>query len=391
MSNQDKVFIESINNNNIKKVKELLAINFDLLYTRDNYALRWASYYNYTELTLFLIQQNKNIDFYLQKLVLFNSARNNNFEIFKSIYDPNIFDLYTIEYNHTNILLTLIDNNKKNTDIEFVDFILNSIKEKIDKFYIRDILDISFEFADIDIIEVFIKNDLIHLFDINKPLEDFFDNKIIYRQPELAVKFIQMLEKYFDLYKSEYKFYIFLISAIENYLKDCYLYIIKNYDLNKIPKNFLSHVINGILRTDDVLTLKLFNDQNFIEDYDFTNKIAVNLIFEGQYEGLFYIIENFDLSEELKQSILKNSLQYRTEDLFSILLSIINTDLSFDNCFLVREIIKRWKNDSKDYHILNVLLNDKNISSYINNSWIEKNISEDKIDFIKIENNSKRF
>lgn len=386
MSNQLKEFMDAVKNNDLVTLQDLEREHISLE-SKNNYALRWASYYNHTDMVLYLLDNIPNIKFAMLKLVLFNSANNNNFTIFKKVYNPKIFDLYTAEYNHTNILLTLIDNNLMNSDIEFLVFILNEIKDKIDKSYIRDTLEIAFEFVDINIIEAFIKNNLFHLFDINKPFEDFFDNKIIHREPYLAVEFIKMLEKYFDLYKSEYKFYIFLISAFNNNLRECYEYIFENYDINKISNSFMSHIINGILNSENLLLINNLDNFDFLSNKSFMNKTVNILIFEAKHNGLFYLIENFDLEEDIKIDIIKQAFLYRKKELFSVLFNILDIDWSFDNCFLLEKLMNNWKNDKTDWWLLKNFLKNDEIKSYINNDWIETNIPKSKIELIKIEHN----
>jgi hypothetical protein len=388
MDKLEEQFLKAITDNDIKTVKIIIENSKIKPDIKNNYALRWASYYNYTDLVFYLLDLNLNLDAEIKKYILFSSAHNNNFILFKKIYNKKDFDLLKIEYKNTNILLTLIDKNP-NCNKDFIYFILEEIKHNINRSYIRDTFEIAFENGHIDILDVLIEFNLQNI--SNKPLEDFFEESATRVDPSLPLKFFKMIEKHFDLNNSKLRFYYFLINAILQEHNECIHYIFKNYNVNDIPKNLTKILINSILRSENISLLKYINNLSFLNNEEFLKSTINELIFEDQISSITYILEHYDIPKYISEFTLSKSLEFRSYDLIFILFKIINTDYSFDNLYLIRKLMEIWSNDKEQQLILNILLNKKEINNKLNISWIEDNIIETKKEFFKLEYNIKRF
>ena len=87
-------FKEAIINNDLESLKEIVTRNNINLTVDNNYALRWATKYNYHDMINFLLDNINDINYYIKKYILFKSAENNNFELFKRIYNSHVFYLH---------------------------------------------------------------------------------------------------------------------------------------------------------------------------------------------------------------------------------------------------------------------------------------------------------
>lgn len=384
-------FKEAVINNDLKSLKEIVKKENINLTIENNYALRWATKYDYLDMTLFLLNNINDIDYSIKKYILFKSAENNNFDLFKIIYNSYDFCLFKEEYNHSNILLTNI-NYKKNINKEFISFILNEIRDKINSHYLRDSYDIAFNNCNLELLDIFFEYKIHEIVKINKSIEDFFTNDIAVYNPDIAVGFIKILEKHFDLENSRIRYYTLIINCVKNNIVQGALYLIKKYNMNNIPESALSVLIQNILVNENIYLMQYFKNTNILKSQQFIKDICQDLSFQSSTDGILYIIENLNLEESTKIKILKQCLKYKSIDTIFLIISNINIDLSFDNLFLIRKIFEKWNPTSDfDKWFLNYLLNDNNVYSKISTQWIEDNIPKDKIELILMEYKVRKF
>lgn len=384
-------FKNSVIINDLKSLKEIVKKENINLTIENNYALRWATKYNHHDMVLFLLDNINDIDYSIKKYILFKSAENNNFDLFKIIYNSHDFCLLKEEYNNNNILLTYI-NCKKNINKEFVSFIFNEIGDKITPNYLRDSYYIAFENCDFELLDVFFEYKIHEIIKSRISIEEFFNNDIAIYNPNISISFIKIIEKHFDLEKSHIRYYTLIINCLENNIIEGALYLIKKYNINKIPKSSLSVLIQSILSTENVHLIEYFKDFDILKSQKFIQDICEDLFLQSSIDGILYIIENLNLEEDTKIKILKQCLKYKSIDTVSLIIPNINIDLSFDNLFLIRKIFEEW-NPISEFNkcFLHYLLNDDNVYSKINTQWIEDNIPKDKIEIILIEYKVRKF
>lgn len=385
---------EYVNNNDLNSLKKIVEKEKIDLTIENNYALRWATKYNYHDMIFYLLDNINNLNYHIKKYILFKSAENNNFELFKKIYNSHKFELFEEEFNHTNILLTHINYQKlsmNNINREFVCFILNEIGNKINTSYLRDSYNIAFENCNLTLLDIFFEYKLNNIVKIDNSIEDFFSNERVINNPKIAVDFIKILEKHFNLETSRIRYYTLIINCVKNNIIEGALYLINKYSKN-IPESALSVLITEILRTENIQLMRYYKDSNILKSQNFIKDIIGNLSFESATDGIIYIVENLYLEEETKKDILFKCLKYKSIETMSLLLPVINIDLSFDNLILIKKIFSQWQLVNEfDQWFLNYLLNDDNVYNKINDNWIKENIPESKRELVLIEYKVRKF
>tara|TARA_B100000073_G_scaffold347069_2_gene360228 strand:+ start:359 stop:1540 length:1182 start_codon:yes stop_codon:yes gene_type:complete len=387
-------FKEAVINNDLSSLKEIVdKYNIELT-IENNYALRWASKYNYHDMINFLLDNINDIDYSIKKYILFKSAENNNFELFKRIYNSHYFCLFEEEYNHNNILLTVLDNqvsiNTFNKD--FICFILDEIGDKINKNYLRDSYEIAFKSCNLDLLDIFFEYKLTDIIKINQPIESFFYNDKLTLSPEISLNFLKILEKYFDLEKSTIRYYTLMIQCVENNLIDSFLYLAQKYNINKIPESSALILLQEILLVEETKLIKYFDLNKILKTETIIKEIFNQLLFNGATDSIIYLIDNLDLKDDIKKYILLNSFKYKSIETISLIIPIIDLDLSFDNLALIKEIFSKWSSlDDFDQYFLNYLLNDDKVYNSISDQWIKENIPKSKRELFLIEYKVRKF
>ena len=387
-------FKEAVINNDLSSLKKIVdKYNIELT-IENNYALRWASKYNYNEMINFLLDNINDIDYSIKKYILFKSAENNNFELFKRIYNSHYFCLFEEEYNHNNILLTVLDNqvfiNTFNKD--FICFILDEIGDKINKNYLRDSYEIAFKSCNLDLLDIFFEYKLTDIIKINQPIESFFYNDKLTLSPKISLNFLKILEKYFDLEKSTIRYYTLMIQCVENNLIDSFLYLAQKYNINKIPESSALILLQEILLVEETKLIKYFDLNKILKTETIIKEIFNQLLFNGATDSIIYLIDNLDLKDDIKKYILLNSFKYKSIETISLIIPIIDLDLSFDNLALIKEIFSKWSSlDDFDQYFLNYLLNDDKVYNSISDQWIKENIPKSKRELFLIEYKVRKF
>ncbi len=387
-------FKEAVINNDLSSLKKIVdKYNIELT-IENNYALRWASKYNYHGMINFLLDNINDIDYSIKKYILFKSAENNNFELFKRIYNSHYFCLFEEEYNHNNILLTVLDNqvsiNTFNKD--FICFILDEIGDKINKNYLRDSYEIAFKSCNLDLLDIFFEYKLTDIIKINQPIESFFYNDKLTLSPEISLNFLKILEKYFDLEKSTIRYYTLMIQCVENNLIDSFLYLAQKYNINKIPESSALILLQEILLVEETKLIKYFDLNKILKTETIIKEIFNQLLFNGATDSIIYLIDNLDLKDDIKKYILLNSFKYKSIETISLIIPIIDLDLSFDNLALIKEIFSKWSSlDDFDQYFLNYLLNDDKVYNSISDQWIKENIPKSKRELFLIEYKVRKF
>ncbi len=387
-------FKEAVINNDLSSLKKIVdKYNIELT-IENNYALRWASKYNYHDMINFLLDNINDIDYSIKKYILFKSAENNNFELFKRIYNSHYFCLFEEEYNHNNILLTVLDNqvsiNTFNKD--FICFILDEIGDKINKNYLRDSYEIAFKSCNLDLLDIFFEYKLTDIIKINQPIESFFYNDKLTLSPEISLNFLKILEKYFDLEKSTIRYYTLMIQCVENNLIDSFLYLAQKYNINKIPESSALILLQEILLVEETKLIKYFDLNKILKTETIIKEIFNQLLFNGATDSIIYLIDNLDLKDDIKKYILLNSFKYKSIETISLIIPIIDLDLSFDNLALIKEIFSKWSSlDDFDQYFLNYLLNDDKVYNSISDQWIKENIPKSKRELFLIEYKVRKF
>lgn len=384
-------FKEAIINNDLESLKEIVTRNNINLTVDNNYALRWATKYNYHDMINFLLDNINDINYYIKKYILFKSAENNNFELFKRIYNSHVFYLHEEEYNHTNILLTHIDY-QKNTNREFISFILNEIGDKINTHYLRDSYNIAFNNCNLELLDVFFEYKLNEIVRIDQSIEYFFENNQVIHNPTLSIEFIKVIEKHFNLETSYIRYYTLMINCVKNNIPKGALYLIEKYKTDNIPESALSILIQEILKSENIHLMRYFNVSSILNSQQFIIDICNDLSFQSSTDAILYIIDNIYLEESTKILILKQFLKYKSIETMSLIIPNLKLDLSFDNLFLVRNIFKQWGSiDNFDKWFLDYLLNDDKVYDEISDQWIKENIPESKREFILMEYKVRKF
>lgn len=387
-------FKEAVINNDLSSLKKIVdKYNIELT-IENNYALRWASKYNYHDMINFLLDNINDIDYSIKKYILFKSAENNNFELFKRIYNSHYFCLFEEEYNHNNILLTVLDNqvsiNTFNKD--FICFILDEIGDKINKNYLRDSYEIAFKSCNLDLLDIFFEYKLTDIIKINQPIESFFYNDKLTLSPEISLNFLKILEKYFDLEKSTIRYYTLMIQCVENNLIDSFLYLAQKYNINKIPESSALILLQEILLVEETKLIKYFDLNKILKTETIIKEIFNQLLFNGATDSIVYLIDNLDLKSDIKKYILLNSFKYKSIETISLIIPIIDLDLSFDNLALIKEIFSKWSSlDDFDQYFLNYLLNNDKVYNSISDQWIKENIPKSKRELFLIEYKVRKF
>ena len=387
-------FKEAVINNDLSSLKEIVdKYNIELT-IENNYALRWASKYNYHDMINFLLDNINDIDYSIKKYILFKSAENNNFELFKRIYNSHYFCLFEEEYNHNNILLTVLDNqvdiNTFNKD--FICFILDEIGDKINKNYLRDSYEIAFKSCNLNLLDIFFEYKLTNIIQINQPIESFFYNDKLTLSPEISLNFVKILEKHFDLEKSTIRYYTLMIQCVENNLIDSFLYLAQKYNINKIPESSALILLQEILLVEETKLIKYFDLNKILKTETIIKEIFNQLLFNGATDSIVYLIDNLDLKSDIKKYILLNSFKYKSIETISLIIPIIDLDLSFDNLALIKEIFSKWSSlDDFDQYFLNYLLNDDKVYNSISDQWIKENIPKSKRELFLIEYKVRKF
>lgn len=387
-------FKEAVINNDLSSLKEIVdKYNIELT-IENNYALRWASKYNYHDMINFLLDNINDIDYSIKKYILFKSAENNNFELFKRIYNSHYFCLFEEEYNHNNILLTVLDNqvdiNTFNKD--FICFILDEIGDKINKNYLRDSYEIAFKSCNLNLLDIFFEYKLTNIIQINQPIESFFYNDKLTLSPEISLNFVKILEKHFDLEKSTIRYYTLMIQCVENNLIDSFLYLAQKYNINKIPESSALILLQEILLVEETKLIKYFDLNKILKTETIIKEIFNQLLFNGATDSIVYLIDNLDLKSDIKKYILLNSFKYKSIETISLIIPIIDLDLSFDNLALIKEIFSKWSSlDDFDQYFLNYLLNNDKVYNSISDQWIKENIPKSKRELFLIEYKVRKF
>ncbi len=203
---------------------------------------------------------------------------------------------------------------------------------------------------------------------------------------------MKILEKYFDLEKSTIRYYTLMIQCVENNLIDSFLYLAQKYNINKIPESSALILLQEILLVEETKLIKYFDLNKILKTETIIKEIFNQLLFNGATDSIIYLIDNLDLKDDIKKYILLNSFKYKSIETISLIIPIIDLDLSFDNLALIKEIFSKWSSlDDFDQYFLNYLLNDDKVYNSISDQWIKENIPKSKRELFLIEYKVRKF